>query len=72
MGFKDLAAANEIAHLELPLLLRLVADKKKMTIFGSDSITREREGFLMVYVMTVQIAIAEQWDDLDIQLLMNL
>jgi len=45
MGFKDLAAANEIVHLELnpPQLSWLVADKKEMTIFGSDSITAERE-----------------------------
>ena len=40
-------------RVKSPLLLsRLVADKKEMTIFGSDSIVQERESFLTVYVMT--------------------
>jgi len=50
----------------------LVADKKEMTIFGSVSIKGERELFNGVCDAMVQIAIAEQWDDLDCQLLMNL
>ena len=41
-GFKDLSSANEIAHSAL-LLSRLVADKKEMTMFGSDRIVQKRE-----------------------------
>jgi len=50
MGFIDSATANESTYSELnpPCTLTMVADKTKMTVFGFDSITEERE----VYVMT--------------------
>jgi len=53
-----LPSANEIAHLELNSLFTLTigwTDKKEMTIFGSDSVVQEKDGFLTV---------CEQQDDL--------